>query len=188
LIFEPLTSIPTKGAGMRHFFRVLIGIIFIFCLSGYASGADSVKVGILDMQRLQQESKNFGEVREALKKKFETLQVKLDKEKSKVIEAEEEFKKQSLMLSLDAKEDKQKELEKKTRYYKYVYEEVTQEMKDAELSAQRKVGREIEKIVEKLGGNEAYTLILEKGTVGLIYYDDSLDITNKVIKAYDLKK
>ncbi|MCJ7684634.1 MAG: OmpH family outer membrane protein, partial [Desulfobacteraceae bacterium] len=66
-----------------------------------------------------------------------------------------------------------------------MYSEVTQEMKDAEFEATRKVGKEIEKIVEKMSQKAGYTIILEDGTVGLIYYDNAIDITNQVTEAYD---
>jgi len=90
-----------------------------------------------------------------------------------------------MMLSLDAKEDKEMELGKRTRHYKYMYGEVTQEMKDAEFEATRKVGKEIEKIVETMSEKAGYTVILEDGTVGLIYYNDAIDITKQVTQAYD---
>jgi outer membrane protein len=80
------------------------------------------------------------------------------------------------------------ELGKLTRHYKYMVGEVTQEMKDAEFEATRKVGREIEKVVEKIAKKAGYTIILEQGTVGLIYNDDNIDITAQVIKAYDKMK
>jgi len=150
-----------------------------------ARALDKTKVGVIDMQKFQQESKKFQKIRIDLKKKFETLQKKLDKEKADLAKLEEEFKKQSMMLSLDAKEDKKKEVERKRRYYKYLYTEYTQEMKDAELDARKKVGKEVEKIVGKMGEEGGYAMIFERQAPGLIYYDDSLDITEKVVKAYD---
>jgi len=137
------------------------------------------------MKKLQQNSVRFQKIREVLKKKFNVLQKKLDGERAQIAKIEEELRKQSMMLSLDAKEDKEMELGKRTRHYKYMYGEVTQEMKDAEFEATRKVGKEIEKIVEKMSQKEGYTIILEDGTVGLIYYNITIDITNQVTEAYD---
>ncbi|MBL7102289.1 MAG: OmpH family outer membrane protein, partial [Desulfobacteraceae bacterium] len=109
-------------------------------------------------------------------------------ERAQIAKIEEELQKQSMMLSLDAKEDKEMELGKRTRHYKYMYGEVTQEMKDAEFEATRKVGKDIEKVVEKIAKKEGYTIIVEAGTVGLVYYDNVIDITDRVIKAYDDRK
>ena len=98
---------------------------------------------------------------------------------------QEDLQKQSMMLSLDARQDKQREMDERTRHYNYVYGEVTQEMKDAEADATRKVGMEIEKVVEKIAEKEKYTIILEAGAVGLVYYNNAIDITDQVTKAYD---
>jgi len=154
-----------------------------------AHGAEQgCKIGLIDIQKFQQKSSAFQKVRLRLEKKFTDLKRKLDAQKQEIGKLEEELKKQSLMLSLDAKEDKQRELEKKKRYYKYLYNELTQEMRQVEQDAKRMIGKDIEKIVGEIGDKEGYTLILEKGTVGLIYYKDSIDITDKVVSAYDKMK
>jgi outer membrane protein len=169
---------------MKKFVLVFV-IIFLTGLPLSTFAAEKAKVGFIDMKRFQQESKRFQKVRSDLKKKFESLQKKLDNEKAELTKLEEEFKKQSLMLSLDAKEDKQKELERKQRYYKYLYADYTEEMKDAELDARKKVGKEVGKIVGKIGKADGYVLIFESQAPGLIYWDDALDITEKVVQAYD---
>lgn len=157
----------------------------VFCLQNGIVWAEGVKIGVLNMKKLQQNSVRFQKIREGLKKKFNALQKKLDGERAQIAKIEEELRKQSMMLSLDAKEDKEMELGKRTRHYKYMYGEVTQEMKDAEFEATRKVGKEIEKIVETMSEKAGYTVILEDGTVGLIYYNDAIDITKQVTQAYD---
>jgi outer membrane protein len=92
------------------------------------------------------------------------------------------------MLSLDAKEDKRRDMDKKRRYYQYLYEDLTQEMKNAEMEATKQVTKELEKVVDKLGKSEGYKLILERKAVGIIYFDDAIDMTNRVIDAYDRMK
>ena len=170
---------------MKLYGFVLLGILLVFSFQNPALAEDKIKIGVLDMQKLQQTSSSFQKIRERLKKKFDMLKKKLKAEEEGILRLDEELRKQSMMLSLDAKEDKQMELEKKRRHYKYIYGEVTQDMKDAEIDATRKVGREIEKIVEKIAKRDGYTIILEQGAVGLIYYNDSVDITDQVRKAYD---
>ena len=87
------------------------------------------------------------------------------------------------------KENKQQDLQKKTRYYKYLQAEYTQEMKYAELESTKKVGKELEKVVEKIAKAKGYTIILDTRILGLVYYKGAVDITEEVIQAYDrLKK
>ncbi len=173
---------------MKKFFWILLGATFLFQVQPMGVMAADIKIGVLDMKRLQQRSANFQKIREELKRKYNALQKKLDAERAQIEKLEKELQKQSMMLSLDAKENKEMELGKLTRHYKYMVGEVTQEMKDAEFEATRKVGKEIEKIVEKIGKKEGFTVILEQGTVGLVYYNKTIDITAQVIKAYDRMK
>jgi outer membrane protein len=113
------------------------------------------------------------------------MQQKLNDERNAVGKLDEEFKKQSMMLSLDAQEDKKRELEKKQRQFKFMYDEYTQEMKETEMDAIKKVMKELEKIVEKMAEKEGYTIILERRTLGLLYFNNAIDLTDRVTDAYD---
>lgn len=170
---------------MKHFFRLILAVIIVLGFQNNPLAASSLKIGVVDIQKLQKQSKAFQKARSKLRAKFEDMQKKLDEEKNVLLKLEEDFKKQSMMLTLDAQEDKKRDLEKKRRYYKYLYEDYTQQMKDAEMDATKRVGKELEKIVQKIAEKDGYTLILERRTVGLIFYDDTIDITDQVAKAYD---
>ncbi len=169
---------------MRKFIPYFV-VMLLLSMPCFVLAMDSNKVGIIDMEKFQQESKRFQEMSVDLKKKFGAMEKKLQKEKADLAIIQDEFKKQSMMLSLDAKETKRQELEKKQRYYKYLYAEYTQEIKDTELEVRKKVGKAVEKIVGSLGKKGGYLTIFERRAPGLIYYDDALDITDKVVKAYD---
>jgi outer membrane protein len=150
-----------------------------------ALGQNTFKVAVVDIQRLQNQSAAFQKQRAKLKNKFDLMQKKLKDEEQAIRKLEEDFNKQSMMLSLDAKEDKKRELERKKRHFKYLYEDYTQEMKDAEQEATKRVGKALEKIVEKIAAEKGYILIFERRTIGLIYFDNAIDITDQVTKDYD---
>jgi Skp family chaperone for outer membrane proteins len=57
-------------------FGIIFLSILLLSLTGTALAVDTAKVGIIDMQKFQQESKKFQKVRADLKKKFESLQKK----------------------------------------------------------------------------------------------------------------
>lgn len=173
---------------MRQLIGCLIGFFLAFGVLPNALGKDACQIGILDSDRFQAESVAFKKVRDGLKQRFDELEEKLTQEKDELRQIEEELKKQSMMLSLDAKENKRKELEKKRRRIKYLREEFSIEMKEAQMEAMRRAGNEIEKIVEKIGKREGYRLIIEKQTLSIPYFDETCDITDKVIKAYDQLK
>ena len=169
---------------MKQLFT-LIGAIFItLCFHPTALAID-IKIAVVDIQRLQNQSKEFQKQRAKLKTKFDAMQKKLRDEEEAIRKLEQDFNKQSMMLSLDAKQDKRRELERKKRHYKYLYEDYSQEMKEVEKEATQKVGKALEKILEKMAIEQNYTLILERRTIGLLFYDDAVDITDQVTQAYD---
>ena len=57
---------------------------------------------------------------------------------------------------------------------------VAMERRQAEAAAEHR--HWAQEIAEK----EAYTIILEKRTLGLVFYDDAIDLTEQVVKAYDM--
>jgi len=164
------------------------GIIVPLTLLGLLAGpvwAADIKVGVVDVNEFQEKSTTFQEIRGQLKTKFQALQQKLEQERQALMKLEEDFRKQSMMLSLGARDDKRNELEKKRRYYKYLAEDLSEQMKDAERDATRRVLQELEGVVEKIAEEAGFTLILERNSPGMIYVDDAINITDRVIQAYD---
>lgn len=170
---------------MKGLIGVLLGLLTMVFLQPAPLAAQNVKVGVVDLQKFQKNSKAFQKASVGVKKKFDDMQQKLNDERNAVAKLDEELKKQSMMLSLDAQEDKKRELEKKQRQFKFMYDEFSQEMKDTEMEAIKKVMKELEKVVEKIGEKEGYTIILERRTLGLLYFNNTIDLTDRVTDAYD---
>ena len=170
---------------MKKLFQLALGLFTIVCLQYPALGQTDFKIAVVDMQSLQNHSSTFQKQRAKLKSKFDAMQKKLTEEEGAIRKLEDDFNKQSMMLSLDAREDKRKELERKKRHFKYLYEDYTQEMKQEERDATKRVGKELEKILQKIAEEKGYILIFERRTIGLIYSANAIDITDQVTKEYD---
>ncbi|MBW2030444.1 MAG: OmpH family outer membrane protein [Deltaproteobacteria bacterium] len=170
---------------MKKTLGYILPLLLVGLAQGSALGADPGKIGFVDIQKFQKNSKAFLATSMEIRKKFESLEKKLSLERKEYQKLEEEFKKQSMMLSLDAQEDKKRELERKKRYIKYLADDYTQEMKSIEMEERMKIVREIGKIVREIGKEEGYALIVEKRAVGIIYANPAVDLTDRVIEAYD---
>jgi len=170
---------------MKGLICLFLGLFATVFLQPAPLAAQAVKIGVVDLQRFQKNSKAFQKASVSVKKKFDDMQQKLNDERNAVAKLDEEFKKQSMMLSLDAQEDKKRELDKKQRQFKFMYDEFTQEMKDTEMDAIKKIMKELEKIVEKMAEKEGYTIIFERRTLGLLYFNNAIDLTDRVTDAYD---
>jgi outer membrane protein len=170
---------------MKGLIYGVLALLTIVFLQPAPLAAQTVKIGVVDLQKLQKNSKAFQKASAAVKKKFDDMQQKLNDERNALTKLDEEFKKQSMMLSLDAQEDKKRELEKRQRQFKFMYDEFTQEMKETEMDAIKKIMGELEKIVGKMAEKEGYTIILERRTLGLLYFNNTIDLTDRVTEAYD---
>ena len=151
-------------------------------------GADTVKFGVIDLQRCLKESKEGEKVFGILKKKKEDLQAKLDEKQKALIELRRELEKQAMMLSMDAQEDKRKTIERKARELEYYFKDLNEEMLRAQEKEKKRIFDELKVIIDKIGSEEGFTLILEKRAGGVLYSNDSVEITEQVIKLYDQTK
>lgn len=167
-------------------FLFFVMTLFLFNQLAFGAGDSSTKIAVMDLKKLQAVSKKFQAIKAQIQKEVDQLQQKLAAQKEELLKIEAEFRKQSLMLSLDAQADKQKELKRKRLHLEYLYKDYTEQMKDAVREVEQKLLLDLKRIVKKIAEKEGYFLVLEIGTPGLIVYDDAIDITDEVVKAYDL--
>jgi outer membrane protein len=173
---------------MKYFFRIIPALFFIVFFQTSTSGADSLKIGVVDMQKFQAKSKGFQKSSDRLKQKYQGMKDKLEAEVKELQKIEEEFKKQSLMLSLDAQGGKRRELESKKRYIQFLRTDFTEQMKESDMENSQKIVKELEKIVGKIAKDKKFTLIFNRQVSGLIYVHPTFDITDEVVKVYDATK
>ena len=65
---------------MKHFFRLALCSFIILFIQYPALGAETPKIGVVDIQKFQKNSRVFHQTRGALKEKFDAMQKKLDEE------------------------------------------------------------------------------------------------------------
>jgi outer membrane protein len=151
-------------------------------------GEDFVRIGLVDIQRCLNESKEGQKAIKLLKKRDDVLKRQLDTRQKELLELRRELEKQAMMLSMDAQEDKRRLIARKTRELEYLYKDLNEEMRRAQKKEEKRVLKEIGKVIEKIGSEENYTLIIEKRAGAVLYRVKSIDITEKVIRAYDQMK
>ncbi len=170
---------------MKYPIRICLALIMVCCLYLPVYGADPCKVAIVDFQKIQQKAVKAQKIKDDFIKKLTPQGKELEQAGAELRKLTDELKNQSMMLSLDAKEDRQLELEKKSRQYKFMESEFMQAQKQAQFEMVKLIGGDIQKLVHNIGKKKGFTIILEKSGSGLLYFDEKVDITDQVIKAYD---
>jgi outer membrane protein len=165
---------------------VIIILILFACNSAFGQGPD--KIGVVDLQRCLDESNEGKKAFKILKDKKDALQKQLDGKQKELVELGKELEKQSMMLSMDAQEDRKRVIERKTRELEYFFKDLNEEMKKAQDKEQERIFEELAHIIAHIGSEENYTLIIEDRAGAVLYRKNTINITDKVIKAYDQTK
>ena len=166
--------------------KIVFLLLIIFVLPVSSLAADSVKFGSIDLQKVLNESeagkKAKSDLEVLIKSKESTIA-----DKSKVIEKlKGEIEKQASVLSAEARKKKEDELEKLLREYNRLVQDSQAEVKKKEGELTDAIIKESREIIGKIGEEEGYTLIIEKGMI--LYSNKGIDITDSVLKKYDESK
>jgi len=89
-----------------------------------------------------------------------------------------------MMLSAEKRKEKESDYQKKVRDFKIFVSDSEKDMKAMEGEFLKKMLKDLEAVTSEFGKNGNYQLILEKRS-GIIFAEDSKDVTDALIKAYD---
>ncbi|MFA4910241.1 MAG: OmpH family outer membrane protein [Desulfobacteria bacterium] len=166
-----------------------LGLIFILSLvlsfPNFVLGADTLKIGYVDLQKALNMSDTGKEAQKILSEKAIKVQKTLGEKQEKLKKLKDSIEKQGLILSEKARTEKEKEYQKELRDIERLYKDSQDEFKREEIEISQKIIDELRKSINKIGGEGNYTIILEKTRSGILYASDVVDLTDKVIKAHN---
>ncbi|NEX22763.1 OmpH family outer membrane protein [Thiorhodococcus mannitoliphagus] len=147
--------------------------------------ANETSVGYVDMQRVLEESKLGQRLQEQLRKDFEPRAKELAEEELAIKQMQQELGRNKPLMSNAQVEKKEEEIKSRIESYQKEAMPVQQEL----MKVQQEKGREIigpaRKAVDAVAKKKKIGMVLERGLAGLVYIDESLDITDSVIKQLD---
>lgn len=165
---------------------LVIGMILLGWLGSV--WATDLKIAYVDIQRAINESNAGKEAKKAITKEVEKFQRLIADKQKELQTMKESFEKQALMLTPDARTNKEKEYQNKLREFQRWGEDTQNEMNQKRMEMERSISTALVKVIQKLGADEGYTLILEKNENIVLFVSKTIDITDRAIKAYDAQK
>jgi len=169
--------------GMRK-----VALMLIFCLvgfSGSASGAEVAKIGIVDFQKVIDES-NVGKRSAAqIKAQGKKMEQILKEKEAELQELKKTLEQKALVMSRESREEKERQLRIKTNDFRSLKRHYMDNLKDLNLKLSDRIKKDVFDIVEEIGKREGYLLILERRFGGVVYAPNAIDITSKVIQRYN---
>ena len=174
-------------------FGLAIGTLLSFVIGGLLIGVASaqninLKIGSVDIQKAVNECYVGKEAKRSLTKEAEKFQGIVFEKQKELQEMKESLEKQALMLNPEARAAREKELQTRIRDFQRWGEDIQNELNQKRIEMERNIFIGLQKVIQKLGADEGYTLILVKNENIVLFTPRSTDITDQVIKIYDAQK
>jgi len=176
---------------MRNTWTVgLVTVALMLLLGGNVARSDAAgtRIGYVDVQRVIVRSVAGVAAREQLEKDKVAMQKDVDNRKIEVDKLREEMEKKGLVLSAESRREKDETLQRKVRDLRRLAEDLEKELQKKEQQATQRILQELTGIIEKMGKERGFLLIVERRSGGVIYGDPEGDVTDEVIKLYDQEK
>ena len=163
-------------------------LLSIFVLFSVTVVHADMKVGIVDLMKTLNESNSGKKAKTDLEALIKSKQSVLDEKGKEIEKLKADLEKQSSVLSADAKKSKEEDLEKLLREYQRLVTDSQTEVKKKESELTGEILKELRVIVNKMGEEGGYTVILENADGLVLYSKKEINLTDVVIKRYNESK
>ena len=163
--------------------KTLIGIIIVFTFALFVFS--EVKIGVINAQQVIQQTKKGKEITSRLEQLGQGKQKKVEAMREEIKKLENELA--SPALNTETRDKKNMDLQNKRTELKRFIEDAQREMQQKSQTELSILRQDIMPVIEKIGKEKGFSLILDLTTSGIAYFDRAIDITNDVIAEYDKK-
>ena len=146
---------------------------------------EKIKIGFIDIQRAISESQSGKRAKERFQAQVKKAEADLLKEKQELDRLKAELDKKGPLLKDEERRNLEGDLQRRYVTYQRSMSDQQQELRQRENEMTGDILKELEKIVNEVGKAEKFTLILERSQI--LYSDQGIDITGRVIEAYNAR-
>jgi outer membrane protein len=148
-----------------------------------ATGA--TRVAFIDSQRVVARSAAGVAARDALEREKAAMQKKLDGEQAELTKLKEDLDKKGQLLSAEVRKEKQETLERRVRDLRRLVDDFEKDYQKKDRELMGKFLRELSGVVQKVGKEKGFTMIVDARGAGVIYGAPEADLTEEIIRAFD---
>src|SRR3970040_21418 len=171
--------------GISKGLPLLVLVTLFFGVDGSPVGAEAVKIGLVDLQKVLVESNKGREPLAKLKADMDAKNRDLDAQEKKIRQMVADLEKQQGVLSEAARKDKEKAIQKAKVDLNRTAEDLNREFGERERDVRQRLVREVTTVVQDYGKKNGYRLIIGVRAAGVMYSSEGADISKEIIAAYD---
>jgi len=175
---------------MKRFVSCFIVTLFVLMIitTSVSSQNNPLKIAVINPQEVLQ---NSIEGKKALKQLNDLKQRKSDKleqMRKELTTMQEKLNSQGITMSEDARIQLQNQIDSQKASIQQEYKEAQRSIQYESRKILGKIQDELKPIIQKLRKERGYSIIFDVTTAGIIDMDESIDITEEVIKRYNQTK
>lgn len=168
---------------MKYF--ITVAALAVLAVSSMAGAADKPSIGYVDVRTVLLESKAGKQHKTEIEKIVKDKQAALKKEEEKLKTLQQSLEKEMLTLSDSQKQEKQRDFQEKVQALQKNAQEAERDLRQKDSEYTAKAIDEIRKVITEVAKEEKLSLVLGKTEMSVLYSEEGMDLTNKVIQKLD---
>lgn len=149
-----------------------------------ASPASS-RIAFVDIQRVLIRSQAGLAAREQLEREKTQMQREIDTRRQEMDKLRDDLEKKGTLLTADVRREREEALERKRRDATRLADDFQRDLARKEQQLLVRVQQDLVVVIERLGKQKGYYMIVERRGAGVLYATPDADLTDEVIRAYD---
>lgn len=166
-----------------HAVALVVSSFLLLCPAAVAQPASPVRIGVVDQDKVLNESLEGKRLKENLQKLRDSKAAEIAAKEKEIKSLQDELLNAQLSLSSDKRQEIARQLKRKRIEYERLNDDATSEFQDAANMAQARLVRIFREIIDKYGTEKGYTVIFEKNT--LYYAADAVDVTDDMLARFN---
>jgi outer membrane protein len=165
------------------------GLLFVFACFMFLVGpvySSDVKIGVIDIQKIMRESKAAQSARAVFLKEVQEKREVLNTKQKEVYDLQEELRKNANEMAASVRKEKSEHLSQEVKELNRLKSDLEEELKKKENELTQMLLKDISEVVQAYSKKEKYTIIHNKRMI--VASDDAIDITDEIIRLYDVVK
>lgn len=151
--------------------------------STFAYGQERVRIGFIDVQRVIAESQAGKRAKDRFQAQVKKVEADVQKERQDLERLRGDIDKKGPLLKEEERRNMEADFQKRSVNLQRAMADYQQDLRQKEGVMMQEILKDLEQIVNEVGKADKFTLILERSQI--LYSDQGIDITNKVIETYN---
>jgi outer membrane protein len=168
-------------------FWTFCGVVILAWTAG-AWGADPLKIGYVDMQRALNQCTAGKEAKKIISGEVEKVHKSLEDRKKELDRLREDLEKRGAVMNESLRREKEKEYQSKLRDVQRIQRDFEEDIRRRDRELTDRVLRDLARIVQKIGEEGKYSVILEGNQPTIVFISKGLDLTEEVINRANAPK